>query len=301
MSGRLCIVCDRAGPFPLLFEQAGYRLVRCPRCSLVFQDPQPGDDVLAASYYHDPDFTEALLGPLREITLHRASDKIPLLRQIDACRPAQRTLDVGASSGAWLEVAEAEGLRATGVELGAATAEAARARGLDVRTGTLQDASPTLVDESFDLITFWDVLEHLRDPRKELALAAGLLAPGGLVAATFPNVDGWYPRLTYRLLARRTGVWEYPELPVHMYDFSPATARRLFERLGYEVIAVRTFETPFDFYRETSLSRERLGGGRRARAVRLAFEALRVAVYPVARLWDRGNAMFVAARPRPRA
>ncbi len=293
---RRCILCDRGEPFEPVFAQGAYRLVRCPGCRLHFQDPQPPAAVLAAAYYHDPDFTQALLGPLREITLQRAREKLAPLRRAGALRAGGRTLDVGASSGAWLEVAAEHGLEATGVELGEATAAAARERGLDVRTGTLEQTLPDLTGERFDLITFWDVLEHLPDPRHELKLAADLLAPGGVVAATFPNVEGWYPRLTYRLLARTTGVWEYPELPVHLYDFSPATARRLLERGGYGVAAVETSATPFAFYRETSLSPARLGSGKRARALRVAFEALRVPVYPLARLAGRGNALFVAGR-----
>jgi len=296
-----CIVCDRSGPFAPLFEQGDHRLVRCPGCRLVFQHPQPAADVLAAAYYHDPGFTQALFGPLREITLERARDKLGPLRRAGALRAGARTLDVGASSGAWLEVAAEHGMQAVSVELGAATAGAARERGLDVQTGTLQQALSGLEGERFDLITFWDVLEHLPDPRHELAIAARLLAPGGVVAATFPNVEGWYPRLTYHLLARATGVWEHPELPVHLYDFAPSTARRLLERCGYSQHALETSATPFEFFRETSLSPARLGSGRRARALRLAFEALRVPVYPLARLADRGNAMFIAGRHRARA
>jgi SAM-dependent methyltransferase len=301
---RRCIVCDRAGPFTFVFAFTGYpwTMVRCPGCGLVFQDPQPEDEVLAGGYYQDPEFSRSLLGALREFTLHRAREKLLLLRGVGAARPGQRALDVGCSSGAWLEVAAAEGIVATGVELGETTAQDARNRGLDVRTGTLEQAFPAQTEERFDLITFWDVLEHLRDPRQELAAAARLLTPGGVVAATFPNVEGWYPRLTYRLLARRTGAWEYPELPLHLYDFAPGTARRLFERTGYEVFALKTSATPFQFYRETSLSLPRLGGRGRALALRFCFEALKFAVYPAARLCDRGNAMFVAAsRPRPSA
>jgi 2-polyprenyl-3-methyl-5-hydroxy-6-metoxy-1,4-benzoquinol methylase len=292
--GRRCLVCDSSGPFRFVFSKGAYRLVRCDRCHLVFQDPQPSDEVLAHSYYHDPEFSQALLGPLREITLSRARDKLPLLRRIGAARPGLRILDVGCSSGAWLEVAASEGMAATGVELGESTAEGARRRGLDVRTGTLDDAFPEDTEERFDVITFWDVLEHLRDPRRELTRATRLLAPGGLVAATFPNVEGWYPRVTYRLLAKPTGVWEYPELPVHMYDFAPDTARRLLERTGYRVVTLRTLTTPFEFYRETSLSPDQMGQGRRARVLRWSFEALRLAVYPLARLLGRGNAMFIA-------
>ena len=293
--GQRCIVCDAGGPFPLLWERGGFRLVRCPRCRLVFQSPQPCDAVLEGSYYHDEEFSRALLGELRAVTLENARRKLPLLRAESALEPGMRALDVGTASGAWIETLAALGVRATGVEVGEATSAAARARGLDVRTGTLGEALPGLGDERFDLITFWDVLEHLRDPRRELGLARGLLAPGGRVAATFPNVEGLYPRLTYTLLARRTGVWEYPELPLHLYDFAPATARALFERAGFDIRRVATLAVPYSAYRSTSLSAERVGTRPKERLLRAAFGALHAIAYPLARLMDRGNALFVIA------
>ncbi|MGH2871561.1 MAG: methyltransferase domain-containing protein, partial [Solirubrobacteraceae bacterium] len=143
--------------------------------------------------------------------------------------------------------------------------------------------------------TFWDVLEHVRDPDRELALAHRLLRPGGTLAATMPNVAGLYPRCTYRLIARPTGRWEYPELPVHLHDFDPRTIRRLLFDAGFRDVRVRTFATPFFYYRWNSLSLAALGGRVRGRALRAAFEALRPVLYPLARLTDRGNSQFVVA------
>lgn len=294
-ASRRCIVCGREGPFRELFRTGPYRLVRCPGCRLVFQDPQPGEEVLARSYYYDEGFTRMLLGPLRDLTLERARMHLRLLRA-QGVSAGGRAFDVGCSSGAWLEVAADAGFEAVGVEVGASTAAAARERGLEVHTGTLADAAPSLEPGGFSLVTFWDVLEHLPDPRRELRLAARLLAPGGVLAAAMPNVEGWYPRATLRLIARRTGVWEYPELPVHLYDFSPATITRLLAASGFEQPRAHTFPTPFAFYRTTSLSPERLGRGPRGRALRAAFELLRLAVYPAARAADRSNSLFAIAR-----
>lgn len=292
---RRCLLCGARGPFARLFSAGSHVLVRC-ECGLVFQDPQPDQVALEAAYYHDAAFSEALLSDLRPVTQRNAQEKLQLLGS--AISPGMRLLDVGASSGAWLELAERHGARATGVEVGTTTAAAARERGLDMRSGTLEQVLPEFADEHFDLITYWDVLEHLPDPLTELEIARGLLAPGGRIAATFPNVEGLYPRLTYRLFGRRAGVWEYPELPVHLYDFSPRTAARMLERAGYELERARTFAIPFGFYRRTSLSPRRLGTGWRGRVIRAAFEALRVVVYPLARLADQGNAQFVLARHR---
>lgn len=260
----------------------------------MFLDPQPSQESLAASYYHDPKFARSLEAELRSAALEGAHRKLALLGPDRPPRGA-RVLDVGCSSGAWLEVATDAGLEATGVEVGEATGAAARDRGLDVITGTLAEARPQLGDRRFDLITFWDVLEHLRDPRRELALARDLLSDGGSVAATFPNVEGIYPVLTLRLLTRRTGVWEHPELPVHLYDFAPATARRLFERSGFEPRRLETHPIPFEFFRSVALSPERIGGGRRARLLRGAFDALHRVAYPLARATDRGNSIFLLA------
>jgi SAM-dependent methyltransferase len=207
---------------------------------------------------------------------------------------------VGCSSGAWLEVSGALGWTATGVEPSLQTARAARERGLDVRPGTLAEVAPQLEAHSFDLVTFWDVLEHVRDPRRELALVGRLLAPGGVLTLSMPNEAGWYPRATYRLLARPTGVWEYPELPVHLYDFNPATISRLLVAGGYRVLGLRTWPVPYRYYRDTTLSPPTLGGGARGLGLRLAFGALRGVIYPLARGFGRSNYMGLAAtRPAP--
>jgi SAM-dependent methyltransferase len=292
------MLCEAPGPFATLYERHGHRLVRCPSCRLVFQDPQPSEAALARAYYHDLGFARALEGELRPRALATARAKLERLRPGELLAAGARVLDVGCSSGAWLELAEEAGFEATGVEIGEATAAAARERGLDVITGTLAEALPRLGDTHFDLITFWDVLEHLHDPRRELELARGLLAPGGLVAASFPNVEGLYPRLTLRLLARRTGVWEHPELPVHLYDFAPATARRLFEQSGFELRRLETTAIDFEFFRDVALSPERIGGGRRAALLRAAFDGLHRVAYPLARLGDRGNSIFLVAGAR---
>jgi SAM-dependent methyltransferase len=281
---RSCIACDAGPPFPVVYRHPDGTLVRCPGCGLVFQDPPPGPALLADAYYGDEEFARRLDGEWRPAALERARG---LMRRLGL--PAGgRVLDVGCAAGAFLEVAAAAGWEATGVELGAPLVRAARRRGLDVREGPLTAAG--LAGERFDLITFWDVLEHLPDPREELRLARELLAPGGVVAASFPNVEGWYPRTTLRLLASRTGVWEHPELPLHLYELAPDSARRLFDRCGFAVRRLETMPIPFSHFRATTLRADRVG-----RRNRLAAELLRLAVYPAARLANRQNAIFLTS------
>lgn len=298
MSGqRFCAVCDAPGPFDAIYELGGFTLVRCPRCGLAFQDPQPTFGEMDDVYYFSEDFARRLETDLRTVTFDSARAKLPLLLEAGAA-PGGSALDVGCSSGAWLEVARDAGWDPIGVEIGGALAAAARAKGFEVHEGTLEEAAVgPLWDRRFSLITFWDVLEHLPDPRSALQAAAKLLEPDGAVALTFPNVDGWYPRATHRLIARRTGVWEYAELPVHLFDFSPSTAAALLRRVGLSVAHARTMGVPFSFYRTITLPPQLAAKGRAAGPLRLAFEALRVLIYPAARVFDRGNAQFVLGRP----
>jgi SAM-dependent methyltransferase len=295
---RRCILCANGGPFELVYRENGQAsgLFRCGRCGLIFRDPQPDDAALERSYYHDPAFTAMLVGPLRSLTLERASQHLSRLQRQGLIRPGMKILDVGCSSGAWLEVARAHGACVEGIEVGEATAAEARRRGLPVHTGTFEECLQSLAQPKYDLITFWDVLEHLRDPRLELKLARELLVADGKVAATFPNVDGWYPKATYKLLARRTGVWEYPE-PLHLYEFSPATARGLLCASALDPLVIKTIPTPFFYYRETTLSLCRLGRGIRGLSLRLAFELLHITIYPLARTCGRDNSLFVVAAP----
>lgn len=289
-----CVVCGHKGGLASVYERAGFTLVRCPECGLVFQHPQPTRESLQSAYYFDEGFARRLEGDLRATALARAREKLPLL--LDAgVTPGGAALDVGCSSGAWMEVARDAGWEPVGVEIGEPAGAVARRRGFEVHTGTLESATE-LPEGAFGLITFWDVLEHLHDPLDALHRAAQLLAPDGTVALTFPNVEGWYPRLTYRLLARRTGVWEHPELPVHLYDFSPRTATRLAERAGLSVVDVRTTAVPFEFYRLTTLADQLRDRGWRGRLLGLAFQSLRWLVYPPARIFGHGNALFVIAR-----
>lgn len=294
---RRCEVCDRPGPFPSLYARGGFVLVRCPGCGLVFQDPLPSPEAMASLYYHGDELAGLLETDLRPFALERAREKARLLDRAGV-RPPGRTLDVGCSTGAWLEVASDAGWDPVGVELGDAFARVARARGFEVHTGTLADYVRDVTPETFDLITFWDVLEHLPEPRAALSQAVAMLAPGGTIAVNFPNVAGLYPRATLRLIARPTGVWEHPELPAHLYDFAPSTATGLLRRAGLEPTTLRTTNVPFFYYRSTVLAPQLAGRGWKGPPIRLAFEALHALLYPLATATGRGNALFIAAERR---
>jgi SAM-dependent methyltransferase len=152
-----------------------------------------------------------------------------LLVERFAGRKAGRVLDVGSSTGLFLEEMRRAGWEAEGVEPTASAAEYARKRfGLSVFEGLLEEAP--FAPESFDAITFWDVLEHLHSPRDGLARTAALLRPGGLVAINVPN---WHAP-ERRLFGRW---WAGYDPPRHLYVFSRRSLGRYLDEAGFEPLA----------------------------------------------------------------
>src|SRR5207249_1409758 len=104
------------------------------------------------------------------------------------------------------------------------------------RVGTLETLSPTL--GRFDAIVLRDVLEHLPNPGYTLSLINTHLEPGGRLFDHIPNAAGlgnawktWVSEHGLRAPDRR---WSHFGIPFHLMWFTPTTARRLAEKLGYQ-------------------------------------------------------------------
>lgn len=98
--------------------------------------------------------------------------------------PPARLLDVGCGAGEFLAAATERGYRAEGIEVSEAAAALCRGRGLAARSG---DFLATDFGGAFDLVTMWDVVEHLREPAAFMRRAAELLAPGGVLILKIPG------------------------------------------------------------------------------------------------------------------
>jgi len=162
----LCPACqgDVFGP---LATVNGYTVARCRSCRLVMVNPQPTRDSLA-DFYHRVYYShpEAVHSISREQVLEQTDGKKLAFSQ-ESSRLARlcagrRLLDVGCAFGSFMMAAESHGFTTTGVEYNPAVAAQARSFGLDVVTGDFLEID--LPDNTFDVITFWYVLEHVADP-----------------------------------------------------------------------------------------------------------------------------------------
>jgi SAM-dependent methyltransferase len=226
---RPCNACEATGP-DLLHVKDRYSIVGCRHCGLVYV----GDDlalidfkaIYAEDYYkngNDRVFADYLGDEAQRRALARR--KLWTLRRLHA---GGRLLDVGCAAGFFLAEARTR-YTVTGVELSEFSSSFAREHfGLNVHTGSLIDAA--LPAAEFDLITLWDVIEHLPDPRLVLTEAARVLAPGGHLVLTTGDIGSRY--------ARELG-WDWPLIgpPWHLYYFSRQTLSGLALAAGLRAVS----------------------------------------------------------------
>jgi 2-polyprenyl-3-methyl-5-hydroxy-6-metoxy-1,4-benzoquinol methylase len=240
-----CALCDTDNARHLVTKNA-LSVVQCRQCGLVYVNPRPTLDALAG-IYADDDYCEGQIHAAADAKrLRQSARRLRLIEQhyFHARRERGRLLDVGCSTGVFLRVARDAGWNVSGIDVSRVAIEhARRAHQLDAHVATIEqwaaDATPP-----FDLVTMFDSLEHMPQPIAALRAAHRLLKDSGLLVITTPNVDGLFPRLTYRLFAQTIGAWEHPTPPGHTYQFSRQTLRAALHKSGFEVVYCRTEAIP---------------------------------------------------------
>lgn len=227
-----CILCG-TDESATLFAEPPFRIVRCIECGLVYTLPRLPttsiSEMYQVGYWRSAEaknfgYTDYLRDRDRYLRTFHLRSKV-----IDHYKPSPgRVLDIGCAAGFFLKVMEAKGWETTGVELSAFMANYARTelKLNNVFTGTLEEQP--FDAESFDVITLWDVIEHLEDPRAVLATAKRLLKNDGILVLETQNVESVFARL----MGRR---WHHYKFEEHLWHFSPTTLSAL---LGLESFAV---------------------------------------------------------------
>lgn len=225
-----CVLCGalarepiREAPVSGLDAEHVFRLLRCRFCGLVLTDPRPTAAELEAYYGHD------YWGTARpdDLTWVRR-DQRHRIAFLHRFRRRGRLLDVGCGLGLFLLALDSSRWERYGIEpMPVPYREAASRLGANrIYPGELTAAD--LPREHFDVITFWDALEHLPNPRAALEEAFRLLRPGGLVLLSLPNFASYQ--------ARRFGSdWYALALPRHLYHFTPATLTKLLDGVGFRL------------------------------------------------------------------
>ena len=277
---RACALCHNSRFTPTCFGGYRYRdreyaIVRCRSCGLMFVDPVPSADVVMDVYegeqyfqdYHVPGSgTVGYLEGLEDINPYDETT----LGLLEPYCASGRLLDVGCAGGRFLARARARGYGVAGVEPNPAMATHARnSLGLDVRLGTLSDVAPLFGAAAFDIVHLADVLEHVLDLDESLARIRAALKPGGVLVLQQPvtyNRSLFSMLLRVNMLLKSDRYSPYP--PLHVWEFTPATLRRLLTAHGFHLLRLRSFES--DPHSEPGSSRQRARAAVKALSCRLS-------------------------------
>lgn len=209
-----CLICSSPDLKPLSgYEKA--HLCKCGNCGFVFAQKIPTSQELEEHYegYGRNDY-------LSPITIKRYNE---LLDQMEPYRKTNKLLDVGCGIGYFLEEAKKRGWEVYGTEFTDEAVAICIQKGIYIQKGVLDPAN--YEKESFDVITSFEVIEHINNPIEELTNFNKLLRKGGLVYLTTPNFNSL---LRYRLKSAYN-VIVYPE---HLSYYTPSTLKQVFVKAG---------------------------------------------------------------------
>lgn len=231
-----CPACDADRPRPA-WEKFGLSYVECGACETRYMSPRPSPELLD-EYYRTSENYEywsrvvfpASEAARREKIMRPRAERITEIAARHGVE-AGTLVDVGAGFGTFLEEADKLGHfdRVVAVEPEPHLAAACRERGLEVIESPIERAE---IGSECDVVTSFEVIEHLFSPAEFLSRCRSLLPAGGLFVVTCPNGKGF-------------DVLELGELSgavdtEHLNYFHPESLAALLEREGFEVVEVQT-------------------------------------------------------------
>lgn len=210
-----------------------FQLVKCSNCGLVYQNPRPTLSSWTEIYplHYDQYQSNQTRPTLQKILNEYGQNK--KLKAIRKFCDGGNICDIGCSTGDFLATVQNHPeWVAFGVEPNRAASNIAHSRGLHVTTRYFEaNAFP---DIQFNVVTMWNVIEHLSDPLSTLKEIYRRLTPGGFLIFTTPNLDSIDQKIFKEY-------WIGYELPRHFYVFSTKTVGMLLAKTGFKLVNSRCF------------------------------------------------------------
>lgn len=209
-------------------EKSIYTVCECRECHLVFSNPM----VAANSAWYSASWLYRVRASHTRVAQNDQAIPWNFAQALGDLRTASRgkLLDVGCAEGHFLYLAQKMGFDVTGVDFNPVGLEIARAL-LGVSTiypFSVEELSNRLGEPAFNVVTIFEVLEHLANPRVTVETIHGLLNPGGQLLLSVPGSRRW-PALFHN---------EVDAPPHHLTLWTEESLQELLERAGFRVIRI---------------------------------------------------------------
>ena len=220
-----CIVCNNREEknFRVKYEKEDYVIVECLECTFHFIPPAYRQHIDYTEYKTTAVAQEMAKGDVW-LKIQRNKLRYRLIRRY---QKTGRIYDIGCGFGHFLLTGRMLGYSVMGNELSKANFDFVKNLGIPVEGGDFLDVSE---ETQYDIMTLWDVLEHIDEGDRIIEKAARMLKPGGYVFIQVPQIDSIIARLL-------RGKWPAMGLD-HVNYFSRKTIRLLTERYGIELTRI---------------------------------------------------------------
>ncbi|MFC1621036.1 class I SAM-dependent methyltransferase [Candidatus Omnitrophota bacterium] len=231
-----CPACD-GSEFRFEFDKEGFKYVSCNSCSTLFVNPRPSFKDLNY-FYTSSNAMHFLINDFFKPVEESRRDKIfkpraEYIHGIFSGKAPGLIGDIGAGFGIFLEELKKTWplAKSIAIEPSPEQADICRSKGLDVQCCALEELKG--FEGQFDLLTAFELLEHLFDPSDFLNRVRSILKPGGYLLITTLNGQGFDIQL----------LWERSKSlnpPHHLNFLNPHSIPLLLERCGFQTVQVST-------------------------------------------------------------
>jgi len=198
------------------------RHVKCRNCHQIYVNPIEKWSKINEDYAQRKSIDATIV---RESRLRATKSQVELIKRY---KKGTTLLDVGCGEGFFLFNASKAGYTTKGIELSQdAAAYAKREFSLDIEAGAFGDVQ--FPGNHFEVVTLWQVLEHIPHPLEILKEAHRILKPGGLIAASTPDIEG----IPSMMLRRKW--WNIRR--IHINQFSTKTLMDILQNAGFKNVS----------------------------------------------------------------
>ena len=200
-------------------------LLHCSFCNVHFLEKQPSQQSLEAYYASSYAMSAKEVLASEHRRLFRLPEQLWLISELkkQGMKSGDSILDIGCDKGYFLDQCRRFGYQVQGVEPSQQAREYCTSIGLRITSDISE------IQDQFNAITMWHVLEHFTDPRSIVGKAHSLLKPNGLLFIRVPDFSSFWSRLL-----RQYWIWFQPQN--HYVHYSRLSLRKLVESQGFDII-----------------------------------------------------------------
>ncbi|HOK37217.1 MAG: class I SAM-dependent methyltransferase [Bacteroidales bacterium] len=224
-----CEICseDKIENFTQFLPNAKVKLVKCNSCGFVFI-PQNTRNKIEYSNYRDEEVLKSVRAANNYVRFRRHKLRIKLIKKF---KNSGNLFDIGVGWGHFAYTAKKMGFDVDGIEISETMHHyATNDLNLRIEKGSFYEIP--IKENFYDIITLWDVLEHLEKPLEVLKKANRMLKDDGIIVIQVPQIDSKVAKIQKE---------KWPMLSVeHINYFSKSTIKLALEKSGFKILKFKT-------------------------------------------------------------